>query len=91
MKEVRGGTFVISEDMFSQIMSEALGFEKGTIQVRWITGEHFHRAFKVTVTSNSELFPRVAEGCEFPVLTPSIETVVTHRRKFNGFVGMQDA
>lgn len=74
-KTVRGASFVISEELFNDMLSKYLGFEPEALRVWHVTNQHYMRAVEVSITTDDERFPEIPEGSIFPRLSPIVEAV----------------
>lgn len=89
----RGGSFVLSNEMFENMLCDYLGFEQGSLMVRHVTTEHYRHAVKISVVAEDERFPVLEEGMRYPILNPICEVEVREsvygingtRIKFKGF------
>lgn len=71
----RGANFVLSQELFDDMLSKYIGLETGSISVWSITNQHYARAVEISVITDDERFPEIPEGSRFPTLTPIVEDV----------------
>lgn len=88
----RGANFVMSQELFDDMLAKYLGLEPGSISVWSITNQHYARSVEISVTTDDERFPEIPEGSRFPTLTPIVEDVKVSddpprfEVKFKGFI-----
>jgi hypothetical protein len=71
----RGFSLTIGIDLFSDIMCESLGLERGAFKVVDVTTNGWHRAVEICSISDSERFPEIVEGEKFKPIRPILKNV----------------
>lgn len=70
-----GFRVVISEEIFSDILAKAMGFEIGTFRVTQASTFAWNRAIEVCAVTNDERFPELKEGEMFPQINLMFKSV----------------
>lgn len=87
----RGANFVMTQELFDDMLEKYLGFERGSIETWDVTSQHHMRAIEISIVTNDERFPIVTEGSRFPTITPIVSSVkvsddpLRFEARFNGF------
>jgi hypothetical protein len=69
----RGGSIIMSEPLFNDMLSRYFGLEPETLRVACVTTEHHKRAVKISFVTDDERFPELIEGQPYPEITIATE------------------
>jgi hypothetical protein len=70
----RGFSFIIADELLSEIISRTLGLEAGTLEVKDVTSDSGNRNFEIWVDTTDERFPVLKLGERYPRITPKLKT-----------------